>query len=144
MLESSVSNTIYRIDRNMPNGHYFLGKPIGRRISCSVCTVRCILTLSPLFTSLLQMTAENRFSSSFDVELRHHSKKWKDRMGAALWKIDETGALGTDSKNKPIVHYQSRAYPGDGTWPAVHYKVALVQADNRFDLEKSFGRGRIA
>ena len=107
MLESSVSNTIYRIDRNMPEGHYFL--------------------------------VENRFDSGFDCELRHHSttKRFKDRMGAALWKIDETNALG-----KRDVHYQAQSYPGDGIWPAVHYKVALVQGDNDFELEKSQNRGK--
>lgn len=104
MIESSVSNTIYRIDRNMPEGHYFL--------------------------------VENRFNSGFDCELRHFSdKRFKDRMGGALWKIDETGALGN-------VGYQTQSWPGDGIWPAVHYKVALVQADNSFELEQSQNRGK--
>jgi len=86
---------------------------------------------------------ENRFSSSFDCELRHHTdKRWKDRMGAAVWHVDSTGLLGKDSKNRPIIDYRTTGYPGDGIFPAVHYMVALIQSDGRFQLEKSENRGK--
>lgn len=86
---------------------------------------------------------ENRFDTGFDVDLRHFSsKRFKDRMGAALWHIDETGVLGKDASNRDVIDYRTQSFPGDGIFPAVHYKVALVQADGRFQLEQSKNRGK--
>lgn len=84
---------------------------------------------------------ENRFNSGFDVELKHHSRREKDRMGAALWHIDESGILGVDDSGKLVIDYRTPSFPGDGKWPAVHYKIALVQADGLFQLEQSQNRG---
>ena len=95
LIESSVSNMVYMIDHNMPNGEYFL--------------------------------VENQFLSSFDSELWHFSRgKSKHCMGAALWHVNESGALGVDAKNKPIIDFRMPGYPGDGIFPAVHYIAALV------------------
>ncbi len=44
--------------------------------------------------------------------------------GLAIYHIDESAQLTEEG------------YPGDGVWPAKHYKVALKQADGEYDLEK--------
>lgn len=85
---------------------------------------------------------ENRFASSFDCDLKDISKD-KDKMGAALWHIDETGALGVDATNKPVIDFRTPGYPGDGIYPAVHYRNALVQADGKFELDRSLNRGEL-
>ena len=61
----------------------------------------------------------------------------------ALYHIDESGLLGKDSRNRPIVNYRTPGYPGDGIFPAVHYIVGLIQADGRFQLEQSKNRGNV-
>jgi hypothetical protein len=111
---SCTSNTVYRIDHNMPPGEYFL--------------------------------AEYRYPCGFDAELRAGSSDpGDDRHGAALWHVDESGILGTQRNawgyDEDVINYQTNAWPGDGTWPGSHYKVALVQADGKWDLERSLNRG---
>jgi hypothetical protein len=77
---------------------------------------------------------EYRDACGFDAELRHDSdERGRDRKGMALWHVDESGLM-------PVTH-TSEGYPGDGTNPRNHYKVALAQADGDWDLEKGRNRG---
>ena len=97
------SDTVYRIDHNMPSGEYFL--------------------------------VEYRRDCGFDVELRNPSgDPGRERYGAALWHVDETGKLSG-------ISYTSEGVPGDGQYPKKHYKVALAQADGDWDLESGRNRG---
>ena len=50
--------------------------------------------------------------------------------GLAIWHIDENRANNTD-----------QSYPGLPDWPSEHYRVALLQADGLYDLEKNTNRG---
>jgi hypothetical protein len=52
--------------------------------------------------------------------------------GLAIWHIDENKA-----------NNNTEGYPGQIGWPenGNHYKVSLLQADGRYDLEHGFGRG---
>lgn len=52
--------------------------------------------------------------------------------GLAVWHIDESKAGNSDE-----------GYPGQSGWPAnnKHYKIALLQADGRYDMEKKVNRG---
>jgi hypothetical protein len=89
---------------------------------------------------------EYRYPCGFDADLKTGSSDLgDDRHGAALWHIDETGILGTKRNSygydEDVINYQTNAYPDDGTWPGRHYKVALVQADGDWDLERSLNRG---
>jgi len=50
--------------------------------------------------------------------------------GLAIWHIDETKSNNRDE-----------GYPGHANWPYNHYKIALLQADGLYELEKKIGRG---
>jgi immune inhibitor A len=65
---------------------------------------------------------ENRQQTSFDAGL--------PGAGLVIWHIDESQA---DNKNE--------CYPGGPSCAAQHYKVAVVQADNLWELEKNVDRG---
>jgi len=69
------------------------------------------------------MLIENRHPGSFDTCM--------PQGGLAIWHIDEKAPLHT------------QGYPGESGWPANgnHYKVALMQADGNYDLEKSSNFG---
>ena len=91
---------------------------------------------------------EYRYPCGFDAELKSSSSdRGDDRHGAALWHVDETDLLGIQAQKDPlgndvpVIDYQTNAYSGDGVWPARHYRVALVQADGSWDLERGTNRG---
>ena len=67
---------------------------------------------------------ENRQPCGFDSELPGGIG------GLAIWHIDE---------NKKTNRRGS--HPWKQGWPQLHYRVALVQADGNFDLERAIGRG---
>jgi hypothetical protein len=78
---------------------------------------------------------ENRYPCGFDAKLAHHKGVDKDRGGIALWHIDETDLLGAGK-----ITYQSEGVCSGGQC-AQHYRVALVQSDGRFDMEKGVNKG---
>jgi len=58
--------------------------------------------------------------------------------GLSVWHIDETkGSFGSNNPNT------DEGYPGQGGWPGNgrHYRVALLQADDDYDLEEGNNRG---
>lgn len=70
---------------------------------------------------------ENRYATSFDTFMPGGG-------GIAIWKIDEN-----------IDSFNEEGYPGQSSWPenGHHYKVALLQADGNYHLEKNMNRGDI-
>jgi M6 family metalloprotease-like protein len=50
--------------------------------------------------------------------------------GIVVWHIDET-----------VPNNNTEGYPTQANWPTNHYKVALLQADGRYDLEHNVNRG---
>jgi M6 family metalloprotease-like protein len=87
------------------------------------------LTGSPL-TGGEYFLVENRTRTGFDAGL--------PTSGLAIWHIDESKASldNTDNANECV----SPDNPA-GNCAAKHYRVALIQADNRWDLEKGTNRG---
>jgi immune inhibitor A len=92
------------------------------------------LTLSPAYSSgdVLQVVRgsspseyylfENRKKAGFDAALPGG--------GLLVWHVDET-----------VVNNNNQCYPGGPNCATRHYKVALVQADNLWYLEKKFNQG---
>lgn len=66
---------------------------------------------------------ENRQRTGFDCTI--------SQGGLAIWHIDDNTG------------YNTEGYPGQGSWPANgnHYRIALLQADGLFDLERGNDRG---
>jgi M6 family metalloprotease-like protein len=53
--------------------------------------------------------------------------------GALLWHVDP----GLEDNSEV-------GYPGDGQWPTKHYKVRIIPADGKFDLERNVNAGDAA
>ena len=73
---------------------------------------------------------ENRQPTGFDAAI--------PQGGLAVWHCDESkGALGQNNPNN------DEGFPGQSGWPGngKHYRVALLQADGGFDMERNSDRG---
>ena len=73
---------------------------------------------------------ENRQAAGFDAMLPGD--------GLLIYHVDETqGTLGANDVNA------DEGYPGQAGWPANgnHYRLALLQADGNYDLERGINRG---
>ena len=105
------TNTVYRIDHNMPDGEYFLIE--NRHYDC-------------YYDDELEDYAANGSMN---------------RNGAAIWHVDETDLLGLDAYGKEVIGYYTDAYPGNNKYPARHFEVALVQGDGEWDIEKRTNMG---
>lgn len=75
------------------------------------------------FPSGEYLLIENRQNAGFDCTL--------PQGGLAIWHIDE------------LAGYNTEGYPGQSRWPenGNHYKVALLQADGNYHLERGNNRG---
>jgi len=79
--------------------------------------------ISAGYASNEYLMIENRQRAGFDCSL--------PQGGLAIWHIDDQAG------------YNTEGYPGSGRWPedGKHYRVALLQADGNFNLEKGNNRG---
>jgi len=84
---------------------------------------------------------ENRYPCGYDAKLAHHlDSPNKDRSGIAIWHIDESNVLGVDAFGDDVIGYHSAGVCGGGTC-RIHYRVALVQGDGNFDMERNVNKG---
>jgi hypothetical protein len=87
------------------------------------CTYPDVFKISTNFPSGEFLLIENRQKCNFDAKI--------SGPGLAIFHIDESAS------------YTTEGYPGQTGWPtnAQHYRVALLQADGNYNLEKGNNRG---
>jgi M6 family metalloprotease-like protein len=96
----------------------------GSQTAARVETSQSIFKVTSGFPAGEYLLVENRQPYGFESII--------PQGGLAIWHIDENKAKNTDE-----------GYPGQSGWPAngLHYKVALLQADGLYQLEKGIGSG---
>lgn len=87
------------------------------------CTYPDVFKISANFPLGEYLLVENRQKCKFDIKLAGP--------GLAIYHIDESSS------------FTSEGYPGQSGWPTNgnHYRVSLLQADGKYDLEKGQNRG---
>ena len=82
-----------------------------------------VYRISSGFPSNEYLLIENRQAAGFECAV--------PQGGVAIWHIDDAAGFNT------------QGYPGQGGWPGNgnHYRVALLQADGNYNLEKGNNRG---
>ena len=88
-----------------------------------------IYKISSGYSSGEYLLIENRQAVGYDQKIPSGTG---GKGGLAVWHIDE----GKPANNDP-------GFPGQPGWPGnnKHYRIALLQADGKYDLEKGAGRG---
>lgn len=61
---------------------------------------------------------ENRYKYKWNQD-------WEGDGGIAIYKVDDKAPLQSE-----------RGYPGHDNWPAEHYRIAVLQKDGNYDIEK--------
>ena len=89
-----------------------------------VATNKSIFRVNTGYPSTEYLLIENRQPYGFESVM--------PQGGLAIWHIDEAKSANT-----------SEGYPGQAGWPANnnHYKIALLQADGLYEMEKGVNRG---
>lgn len=90
----------------------------------AVETSPTVYKISAGYPSGEYLLVENRQPIGFEADL--------PQGGLAIWHID-------DMKSS----YNDQGYPGQANWPAngKHYRVALLQADGQYEMERNIDRG---
>jgi hypothetical protein len=95
----------------------------GRYSARQGCDYPDVFKITSNFPPGEYLLIENRQKCKFDAMIKGP--------GLAIFHIDESASLNTEG------------YPGQTNWPtnAQHYRVALLQADGNYNLEKGNNRG---
>jgi immune inhibitor A len=85
------------------------------------CNFQDIFIIKKNFQAGENLLIENRQQCGFDAIIQGP--------GLAIFHIDDSAS------------YTTEGYPGLTNWPRDHYRVALLQADGNYNLEKGINRG---
>jgi M6 family metalloprotease-like protein len=89
-------------------------------------TSQSVYKVAATFPANEYLLIENRQPVGLDADI--------PQGGLAIWHIDE---------NKASLNNRDQGYPGQPAWPGnnKHYRVALLQADGNYDLERNVNSG---